>query len=342
MKFCIASLFSIAIFLCSTSIAQTRSLSKRIVVDGTGKGDFQSIQAALNSLSDSSAEQRVIFIKNGTYNEKIYIEKHRITLQGESREKTIITQAIARDAWRCRHVEDWGVATMNVDGNDITLMNLTVINNYGQIFEENVSMYCPVDTVTRRKTITAASHQMAVRTMNATRLKAVNCRFVAFGGDTVSPWNVEAGMFYFKDCIMEGGVDFYCPRGWAYAENCTFITKSGDAAIWHDGSRHQDSKTVLKNCFFEGYDGFKLGRYHRDAQFYLINCMFAANMSNTPLYWVTGSAPIKWGHRVYYFNCHKKNGDYNWHKDNLSEAAGVPSASQIDAYWVFKDRWKPV
>jgi len=213
MKFCAAYLLALSLFLCTTSIAQTKSLSKRIVVDLTGKGDFKSIQAALNSLSDSSAEQRIIVIRNGTYKEKIYIEKHHITLQGENRERTIITQAIARDAWRCMHVKDWGVATMNVDGNDITLINLTVINNYGQIFKENFSMYCPVDTVTRRKTITASSHQMALRTMNATRLKAMNCRFVAFGGDTVSPWNVEAGMFYFKDCILEGGVDFIVRAG---------------------------------------------------------------------------------------------------------------------------------
>jgi pectinesterase len=67
-------------------------------------------------------------------------------------------------------------------------------------------------------------------------------------------------MFYFKDCLMEGGVDFYCPRGWAYAENCTFFANTGPASIWHDGTGNIDFKTVLKNCKFDGYDGFKLGR----------------------------------------------------------------------------------
>ncbi|MBK8043616.1 MAG: hypothetical protein IPK21_13740 [Haliscomenobacter sp.] len=59
----------------------------------------------------------------------------------------------------------------------------------------------------------------------------------ALGGDTVSPWDVENGMYYFNDCTMEGGVDFYCPRGWAYAENCRFICHNREAAIWHDGPR---------------------------------------------------------------------------------------------------------
>jgi pectinesterase len=59
-----------------------------------------------------------------------------------------------------------------------------------------------------------------------------------------------------------------------HAENCEFIAHGGTAAIWHDGSCYEDSKTVLKNCRFSGYDNFLLGRYHRDAQFYLVDCTF--------------------------------------------------------------------
>ncbi len=177
--------------------------------------------------------------------------------------------------------------------------------------------------------------------MNATRLQAINCRFAAYAGDTVSPWNVDQGMFYFKDCIMEGGVDFYCPRGWALAENCTFITHSGDAAIWHDGSRHKDSKTVLLNCSFKGYDGFKLGRYHKDAQFYLINCRFAGNMADRKIYLVPTTNEIKWGERIYYYNCHRTGGDYDWFADNFSSAPGNIKPSEINIQWVFGNKWNP-
>lgn len=311
------------------------------MVSQDGKGDFKSIQAALNSLPDSAAEPTTIYIRKGLYKEKLYIEKHNVILQGEDRVSTIIAQSIARDQWRCMHNEDWGVATVNVDGNDITFQNLTIANNYG--FEDNkdITIACPLDTATGKKTITKSSHQMALRTMNATRLRALNCHFRAFGGDTVSPWNVDNGMFYFKDCIMEGGVDFYCPRGWAYAENCEFIAHTGVAVIWHDGSRHEDSKTVLKNCSFKGFDGFKLGRYHRDAQFYLLDCTFASNMANQPVYRVPTTNTIQWGERVYYYNCHRQGGDYSWHADNLASAPGAPRATAIDADWVFKGRWRP-
>ncbi|MGB8192900.1 MAG: pectinesterase family protein [Chitinophagaceae bacterium] len=331
------TIFLMGLLICCCQV----TAQKKLVVSQNGKGDFKSIQAAINSLPDSSAAPATIFIKKGVYREKLYIEKHNIILQGEDLSNTIITQSIARDAWRCRHIEDWGVATVNVDGNDITFKNLTIINNYGFETKKEVIIDCPSDTVTRRKAISASGHQMALRTMSATRFKAINCHFKAFGGDTVSPWNVEGGLFYFKDCIMEGGVDFYCPRGWAYAENCEFIAHTGVAAIWHDGSKHEDSKTVLKNCRFKGFDNFKLGRYHRDAQFYLINCSFAANMANEAIYRVPTTNTILWGHRVYYYNCHRQGGDYAWHADNLSAAPGSPNAEDITTAWVFKGRWNP-
>lgn len=328
-------------FSCAQARKASRATPARIIVSQDGKGSFKSIQAAINSLPDSAAQPRIIYIRKGIYNEKVYIEKHHIVLLGEDREQTIITQAIARDEWRCLHNDDWGVATMNVDGNDITLQNLTITNSFGFDWVKEETIFCAGDTVNQTKTLKKNGHQMALRTMNATRLKAINCHFKAFGGDTVSPWNVTAGLFYFKDCIMEGGVDFYCPRGWAYAENCRFISHSGTAAIWHDGSHNAHSKTVLKNCSFSGFDGFNLGRYHRDAQFYLVNCSFPQNMADRDIYLVPTSNDIRWGRRVYYQNCHRAGGDYAWHQDNLHTAPGSPSAQQITADWVFRGKWKP-
>lgn len=315
---------------------------KKIVVDKNGNGDFTSIQDAINSLPDSSLEPKIIYIKNGTYSEKILIKKSNIIFEGEERDKTIIKQAIARDEWRCDHTDDWGVATMNIDANDITLKNLTIFNSYGFDNKENRVVYCKADSETHWKVIPPNGHQMALRTMKATRLKAINVRFKAFAGDTVSPWDVEDGMFYFKDCIMEGGVDFYCPRGWAYAEDCHFYANTGPASIWHDGSKYEDEKTVLKNCAFDGYKGFNLGRYHKDAQFYLINCSFSTNMADKDIYLVATTNVIKWGRRIYYFNCHKKGGDYAWFKNNLKDAAGSPDVDKINADWVFGERWNPL
>ena len=312
---------------------------QKIIVDAKGAGTFKSIQEAINSLPDSSATMRIIFIKAGTYHEKIFITKHNILFEGEDRDKTIITQDIARDEWRCDHPDDWGVATMNVNGNDITLKNLTVANDYGFNVKASKVIDCANDTITHKRTITNGGHQMALRTMKATRLKAINCHFRAYAGDTVSPWNTDNGMFYFKDCIMEGGVDFYCPRGWAWAENCRFYANTGPASIWHDGSGDPDEKTVLKNCSFDGYPGFKLGRYHREAQFYIVDCSFSKNMADTFIYHVP-STNIKWGERVYYYNCHRSGGnDFAWYANNLPAAV---QANDITINWLFKNKWNPL
>lgn len=318
-------------------ISFSATSQQRLVVAKDGSGNYKTVQEAINSLSDSSAVARSIYIKKGIYKEKIFIKKNNLVLEGEDRTNTVITAAIARDEWRCDHIDDWGVATMNVGANDITLKNLTVANSYGFDFLEDRVVACPADTVNKQRTVTKGGHQMALRTMGCTRLKAINCYFKAYAGDTVSPWEVENGMWYFKDCVMEGGVDFYCPRGWAFAENCEFIANTGSAAIWHDGSRHEDSKTVLLNCRFKGYDGFLLGRYHRDAQFYLINCLFADNMKDAPIYRVSTTNNIQWSERIYYYNCHRKAGDYTWFNNNISKEL----VQKINAQWVFGERWKP-
>jgi pectinesterase len=328
-------LFLSLLFCCGLS-AQTT-----ITVALSGKADFNSIQSAINSIPAKNNKAITIFIRNGIYKEQLLIKNNAIHFVGENREKVIITQSIARDEWRCANPTDWGVATVNIDSaENISFSNITIQNNYG--FENLVEKTIPcIADSTGKKIVKRNGHQMAFRSFSATKLSFFNCRFTAFGGDTMSPWNTNDGMFYFNNCILEGGVDFYCPRGWAYAENCLFISHSGTAAIWHDGSQHKDSKTVLVNCKFEGFDGFKLGRYHRDAQFYLINCLFAANMSDENIYLVPTTNTIQWGRRVYYFNCKKENSNTVLFTNNLETAEGNPTPSSINAAWVFNNQWSP-
>jgi PelA/Pel-15E family pectate lyase len=336
----------VLLLICCISISCAYAEEKIIVVDAAGRGDFASIQDAVNSLPIKANTQRIIYIRNGVYREKIFVDKDFVSLIGEDKNKTQLLISLARDVWRCENKDDWGVATINLKGSDLVLENLTITNSFG--FDnidnkEGIHIDCPGDSANHFKTIRNDGHQMALRSFGTTRLIVRNCILRAYGGDTVSPWNTDNGMFYFKDCVMEGGVDFYCPRGWAYAENCEFIAHGNVAAIWHDGSKYKDSKTVLVNCRFRGDDGFKLGRYHRDAQFYLINCSFAKNMADAPVY-LNVSNPqnvIQWGSRVYFYNSHREGGDYTWFANNLQSAEGSPTAEQITLRWTFAGKWLP-
>lgn len=330
------------LILCTFFFTRISFAQNEIVVAQDGSGNFKTIQEAINSLpTDDNKTQRIIHIKKGTYKEKIFIKKNFITLKGESPKTTCIIISQARDEWRCSNKDDYGTAAINLQGNDINLENLSFINSYGKDATEDKEIVC-VKEAGNIKVIKPGGHQMALRSFKTTRLMVKNCIFRAYGGDTVSPWNTWEGMYYFKDCIMEGGVDFYCPRGWALAENCQFICHNNNAAIWHDGSDVKSSKTVLINCSFTGDDGFKLGRYHRDAQFYLLNCKFAKNMADADIYWVPSKEKrdsLKWGKRVYYYNCKTKGGDYSWHKNNLPAGWGI---NDFNIPWVFDYKWNPL
>lgn len=332
--------------------------AQKIIVAQDGSGQFKSIQEAINSIPDSAATQRVIFIKKGIYREKIFISKHNILLKGEKntsfgkswaqinpQSSTLNPESLthtegcvkiiyseSREIFRCSNPDDWGVATMNVRAKDISLENLIIVNDFGFSAKGDSTFICKgVSKITRRD-----GHQMALRCMPLTqRFTAKNCNFHALGGDTVSPWDVDNGTFYFKKCTMEGAVDMYCPRGWAYAEDCYFVCHNMNAAIWHDGTGNEDAKTVLKNCYFTGDKGYKLGRFHRDAQFYLVNCTFSKDMADADIYKNSKDTVLRWEKRVYYYNCHHEGGDFKWHKNNIDASV----AKKINKDWTLKERW---
>ena len=348
-------LLNIAIFILCFSMVK----AQKIVVAADGSGNFKSIQEAINSLPDSSTKQRVIFIKKGTYREKIFIEKHNILLKGESNTSwgkswaqinpqsstpnlqspirnteggVKIIYSESREIYRCTAPDDWGTATMNIRAKDICLENLIIVNDFGFNAKGDSTFICDGKAKVTHKD----GHQFALRCMPLTQRLAVrNCNFHSWGGDTVSPWDVDNGTFSFKNCTMEGAVDFYCPRGWAYAENCYFICHNMNAAIWHDGTDNEPAKTVLKNCQFVGDKGYKLGRFHRDAHFYLINCRFSKDMADDDIYQARKDTVLRWGKRVFYYNCHREGGDYGWHKNNLDNK----TAQQINWDWTLKSRW---
>ena len=294
-----------------------------VAQDGTGK--YRSIQQALDAVPPDHEQRIVILVKNGIYNEKLFIIRSNIAVVGEDRDSTRIVYPELRRTWIKDHdSSDWGAATINIDSSatDVTLANLTVHNNYGSLYGDH-------------------DHQFAVWGLG-TRIIIIHCTIVSDGGDALSLWNKTKGMYYHANCSFEGWVDFVCPRGWCYITDCIFFGHNLSASIWHDGETDEHQKFVIKYSSFDGVPEFPLGRNHLDGQFYLLHCLFSRTMADKPFYRPKSSKrPWKWGDRHFYYNCHRIGGDYVWFADNLAAAAGLPKESDIDARWTFDGQWNP-
>jgi len=298
--------------------------SQNIYVVSKEKGaKFRSIQSALDQIKDDKVVS-FIYIKNGIYKEKLYIEKNNIVIIGESREETKIEYAELRKNWVAKNNTDYGSAVININKNleNISFINLTVNNNYGNANGDH-------------------DHAFTIRSFeNTTRIIIDNCSIISEGGDALSLWSFSDGMFYHNNCFFEGYVDFVCPRGYCYIENSKFFGHNLTAAIWHDGSFDERLKFVIKNCRFDGVVGFPLGRFHWDAQFYLLSCRFSKNMKDKTIFFAPSKPPrtLKWGeNRIYFSDCTKDGEQYEWYKDNL---VGINS-EDITPEWTFNNIWNP-
>jgi pectinesterase len=299
----------------------------KYIVAKDGSGNYNTIQQALNDACNNDGEN-IIFIKNGIYNEKLFIQKSNVALVGENKDSTKIIFAELRSNWKINNPNDYGAAVINIKDSitDCIFRNLTVCNNYGSLFNNN-------------------DHQFTIKSgAGVTRVIIDNCKIISDGGDALSLWNTPDGMYYHNNCYFEGWVDYVCPRGYCYIENSSFYGHNKTASIWHDGSGREDNKFVIRNSYFDGVPGFPLGRHHRDAQFYLIGCRFSQNMADKNIYFYPSKIPVilKWGtDRYYYSNCHGDKSDYPWFADNLYKAPGSPKPEEITPAWTFNGKWDP-
>lgn len=285
---------------------------------------FSTIQAAINA--SSPYKEVIITIAAGHYNEKLFITRNNLSLVGQSANSTTIQFAELRNNWREHNPSDWGAAVVNISGSDITLANLTVVNDYGR----------------HNNTL---EHQFAVRGFeNATRIIFHQCDVQADGADTMSLWNKQDGLFYHSYCSFTGATDMVCPRGTALIEHSRFFNLKQTATLWHDGELDSEQKLVVANSEFDGVPGFWLGRHHYDGQFYLLNNKLSANLADKPIFKKNyedkqRDRPNRWGAR-YFFANNQSPTQYQWLEDNFQPAQLNITTEQLSD-WVFAGKWQP-
>ena len=78
------------ILFCTTLMAKAEAFD--FVVAADGSGDYKTIQEAINAVPDYRKKQTKIFVKSGTYKEKVVIPESKIDIKlvGQNRDNTVI------------------------------------------------------------------------------------------------------------------------------------------------------------------------------------------------------------------------------------------------------------
>lgn len=178
-------------------------------VDGeevNGTKTYKTIASAVKSISTKNQERVVIYVKNGTYKEKLTIESPYISLIGEDSKNTILTYDAANGTINPATDKAYGTSgsasvTIKSKAIGFTAENLTIKNS----FEE-----------------TGANNEQAVALNNqADQSIFVNCRFIG-NQDTLladASSSSPARQYYYK-CYIEGDVDFIFGRAQAVFNDC--------------------------------------------------------------------------------------------------------------------------
>jgi pectinesterase len=229
------------------------------VVDSNGSGNFTNVQDAIDAVPDFRKNQTIIFIKNGVYKEKLILatSKTNVKLIGEEVTKTILTYddyASKKNRFG-EEIGTTGSTSFYVFGDDFAAENITFENSAG-----------------------AVGQAVAVR-IDGDRVKFTNCRFLG-SQDTLYPHG-EKSRQYYKNCYIEGTVDFIF--GWSIAvfDSCTIFCKKGGGYITAASTLEATPYGfVFMNCKITGdspVHSFYLGRPWRPfAKTVFLNCEMSA------------------------------------------------------------------
>ena len=251
----------IAIFSIQTALAAGKyDNPDTIVVARDGSGEFRTIDEAIEVCRAFMDYHKVIYIKKGTYKEKLIIPSwlQNIELCGESKEETIITYddhanvkvILGTAAPREQPMGTFRTYTLKVEGNDITLKDLTIENNSARKGQA-VSLHTEGD-----------------------RIRVINCRILGHQ-DTIYT-GVPGTRIYFNGCYICGTTDFIFGPSTAWFEDCTIESLVNSYVTAASTPKDQPYGYVFNNCRLiaaEGVDKVYLGRPWRDYGYTLfMNC----------------------------------------------------------------------
>jgi pectinesterase len=252
---------------------------KTIIVSKDGKGNFTTIQQAIDAVEDGTSVRTKIIIKPGTYREKVTVSaaKSPIILIGEKAENTILVYGdhASKQSAEGKNIGTTGSSTLFIFSDNFSAKNITFQNDAGPV-----------------------GQAVAVLT-TGDKIAFENCKFIGFqdtlylkGAQDLQDQS-KVSRNYFKNCYIEGTTDYIFGAGTAVFENCTIYSKNNASYV-------TAASTPQGNQF----------------GFVFINCNLTGNAASNSVYLGRPWRPFA---KTVYISCAidstiKKEGWHNWSK----------------------------
>ncbi|XP_074307535.1 pectinesterase-like [Silene latifolia] len=167
-----------------------------VVVAQDGSGDYRTVAEALYFAPNKSDHRYVIYVKQGTYEENVRVEKTKtnITLVGDGMYYTIITSSLNY----IDGVPTFDSGTLIVEGDGFIGQDLWIMNTAGP-----------------------EKHQAVALRVSADKTVINRCQIDAFQ-DTLY---IHRDRQFYRDCTIKGTVDFIFGNAAVVLQNCTIVAR---------------------------------------------------------------------------------------------------------------------
>jgi polygalacturonase/pectin methylesterase-like acyl-CoA thioesterase len=219
------------------------------VVAADGSGDFRTVGEAIASIPQNNKQRRVIFVKRGTYKEKLVIDRPYVTLVGESTDSTILTyddkpSDIGVDGKALGTYKDYSV---RVTGHDFSAKNITFQTTAGSTVGQAVALDVSADHAIFEN-CNVLGYQDTLLLRNKTDESQTD--------NVPNQPTIQTYRSYFKNCYITGSVDYIFGAAQAVFDNCTlhsnlngYVTAASTPQDQKYGFVYRNSKVTGENPY---------------------------------------------------------------------------------------------